>query len=269
MSPTPLILSPALPSELLAHIIQHETYPTTLLICSPRAEFLASLMDDIWNPQTYPDAPTDPSSLPAATTLLAAPLYQVAVARHIRLVFIPTVSHLRAYLSVFSPADSKVPSPPPTSTLARGSGKKQPLLMVYGFLGLHRDTSEWSAQGISATAAALVDVALKCGLRAVVVDAPGPAVREESAEGGKGMSVVNEGGAKTMLAEEVPLLSASVVRAGGDLDDAAWTGRKVSLGRVLGRWFRHKEGNWTQRRRMKHDNSHRDGGEAEVVTRSP
>lgn len=273
MPPTPLILSPALPSELLAYIIQHETYPTTLLICFSSAEFLSSLIVDMQNPQAHTDIPDD-LSLPAATTLLAAPLYQVAVARHIRLVFIPTVSHLRAYLSVFSPKESKVP-PPPTSTLARGNRRKQPLLMVYGFLGLHRDTSEWSAQGISATAAALVDAASNCGFRAVMVDAPRLAMQEDAQEGeengasdGEGVSVAN-GEGETMLAEELPVLSASVVRAGGDLDDAAWTGRKVSLGRVLGRWFQYRQGNWAQRRRMTRENSHQDAGDTKITPSSP
>lgn len=47
-----------------------------------------------------------------------------------------------------------------------------------------------------------------------------------------------------ILAEEMPVLRASVIRAGGDFDDAALTGRKVTVGRALGRWFRYKAGQW-------------------------
>lgn len=251
MPPPPLILSPALPTELLTSIIQHETYPTTLIICATRAEFLTLLKDDIQNPakipRTQPDDPEAPP--PPATTLLAAPLYQVAVARHIRMAFVPTVSHLRAYLSAFSPADSRVP-PPPSLGEPGAARKKQPLLVAYGFLGLHRDTSEWSAQGIGATAAALVEAGRRCGFRVVVADAPRAAAGDERAVGVVEGEIEGEGAGaedvsqESILAEEVPVLSASVVRAGGDVDDAAWTSRKVTLSRVLGRWFRYKEGGW-------------------------
>lgn len=258
MAPTPLLLSPALPSELIAYIIQHTSHPTTLLICSPRADFLASLLTDVQTSldpkhQSNPDAQHEQHQrqhqlqLPASS-LLAAPLYQVAIARHIRILFIPTVSHLRAYLAVFNPADSKIPPPPLSSnagaTIA-GDGTQQkqpPLLLVYGFLGLHRDTSEWSAQGIGASAAGVVDAARKCGFRAVVVDAPTAGGVRAGSEGGL---AEGDGRGEVVLGEEVPLLSASVLRAGGDaLDDAVWTGRKVPLSRILGRWFRYREGEW-------------------------
>lgn len=242
MSPPPLILSPALPSELLTYIVQYESHPTTLLICWPRAEFLSSLISDV---QDSISAPSDAlAHAPrAASTLLASPLYQVATARHIRMVFIPTVSHLRAYLSVFSPSDSKIPPPPNEDSV---KGERRPLLLVYGFLGLHRDTSEWSAQGISATAAGLVEAARKNGFGAVMVDDPRVVAREVDGIDGEGNGGVIDW---AMLEEEVPLLSASVVRAGGDFEDAAWTGRKVSVGRVLGRWFRYREGDWSRETR--------------------
>lgn len=267
MPPTPLILSPASPTDLVTSIIKHETHPTTLVICATRAEFLASLADDIQHPAAtaanHPDDPDKPSAATTANTLLANPLYQVAVARHIRMAFVPTVSHLRAYLSVFSPSDSRIPPPPivagePKVTARRQQQQQQqpPLLVVYGFLGLHRDTSEWSAQGIGATAAALVEAGRRCGFGVVSVDAPRAAGAPEHGEGeeaaaadesrGEG-AAVEEGVPETsILDEELPVLSTSVVRAGGDLDDAVWTSRKVTLERVLGRWFQYKEGDWAK-----------------------
>ncbi|ROW14084.1 hypothetical protein VPNG_04108 [Cytospora leucostoma] len=239
MALTPVVLSPALPSELLTYIIQQETHPTTLIICSSRTEFLAQLvldMQDTTMGQLQDDNRRE--------VLLSSPLYQVAIARHIRMVFVPTVSHLRAYLSVFTHEDSKVP-PPPTHTPAQNK-RQQKLLLVYGLLNLHRDTSEWSAQGISSTAATLVEAARKTGFRAVVVDPPRPPRQSEEgrdeAEDRGGNEVPEADG--SLLSDEVPVLSASTRRAGADLDDAAWTGRKVALGRVLGRWFRFNRANW-------------------------
>lgn len=246
MSPSPLILSPALPSELLTYIVQYESHPTTLLICYSRAEFISRLISDVHHDKDNLDG-SPPSRI--ASTLLSSPLYQVAIARHIRMIFIPTVSHLRACLAVFDPADSKIPPPPTDSVPAsyNNNSSRRPLLLVYGFLSLHRDTSEWSAQGISATAAGLVEAARRTKFGAVVVeDAPMVAAAgadEERLAGGAGAlgAMLEE--------EEVPLLSGSVARAGGDFDDAAWTGRKVSVVRVLGRWFRYKEGEWARKAR--------------------
>lgn len=269
MPPKPLVLSPALPSELLTFIIQHETHPTTLIICATRTDFLSSLASEIHHPPSEA-AEQQPQQPDTTNVLLAAPLYQVAVARHIRMAFVPTVSHLRAYLSVFSPADSKIP-PPPAGTheddphddkQQRKRRRRRPMLVVYGFLDLHRDTSEWSAQGIGATATTLLEAARRCGFRAVVVDAPRGRlgrdaegadeedvgmsedeleVRTMQTERGEDLGA-EDAPQESLLDEEVPVLSANVVRAGADLDEAAWTTRKVTLGKVLGRWFRCKPG---------------------------
>lgn len=309
--PVPLILSPALPSELLSYILQHEAYPTTLIICYPRADFLSSLVSEIQGPSSprldesddhhhpqqdaAPAAAPLPNHSPSASSLLSTRLYQVAIARHIRIAFVPTVSHLRAYLAAFQPSDdSKVPPPPlpppAAAGAAHGRGQKQqqqqqghshqppppPLLLVYGFLALHRDTSEWSAQGLSGTAAALVEASRTSGLRAVLVEPPrvvssssssssGAGLPEQEKEEDKaldeaqgGMSAPTTAAAAAavggdddelhlMLAEQMPVLSASVVRAGGgDFDEGAWMGRKVTVGRVLGRWFRYRERQWSK-----------------------
>lgn len=243
MAAAPIILSPALPSELLTYIIHQETHPTTLIICSSRADFLAQLISEM---QDKTSRPPQSQPEPDRNALLSSPLYQVAIARHIRMVFVPTVSHLRAHLSVFTADDSKVRPPPTTSPSARA--RRPPLLLVYGFLDLHRDTSEWSAQCISSTAVGLVEAARRTLFRAVVVDCPRRTSRlseggggEGAADGGGGNAV---GAEESLLSEEVAVLSASARRAGGDLDDVAWTGRKVAVGRVLGRWFRYRVGDW-------------------------
>lgn len=241
---TPLILSPSLPSELLTYIIRHHQYPTTLIVCSSQAEFLQSLIADA---QESFSVAADGSQAHALSSLLSSPLHQVAIVRHIRVIFVPTVSHLRACLSVFTTEDSKVPAPPATTSFRTGA---RPLLLVYGFLALHRDTSEWSAQGISSTATGLAEAARRVGFRAVVVDPPRVVMQAEADADVQGLGdydgrVGNERG-QTVLSEEVPVLSASARRAGADLDEADWTGRTVTLARVMGRWFRYRQGDWLQ-----------------------
>ncbi|GAB1319635.1 hypothetical protein MFIFM68171_09845 [Madurella fahalii] len=287
----PLFLSPALPSELLQFIIHHCDYPTTLIICSDRTEFLSSLTQDLVHqhqhenqprhkppnpataqqatadlhpiqdrdrpcptqessqaesptsasephnqpvhapstlqPQPQPQRPPEPQPKTTPHPLLIPSLSQTAAARHIRTVFVPTVTHLRAFLSVFSPAPSNAPPPPrPPAAAPRGSGAGQRplgLLLAYNFLPLHRHTSEWSVQGLSSTAAGLVEAAWREGVRAVVCEE-----RRMDGEGGG-----------DMLGERVPVLS-----AGGNIRRERWVGKTVEVRRVLGRWFRFEERDW-------------------------
>jgi len=287
MSPTssPLFLSPALPTELLWHIIHTCSFPSTLIICSSRVEFLSATARQIRQEQQHQHQhqhqhqqrasvsrargteheeiaeggqekvagdgpreqgkegeeeerlegqgqqprPSDTTADARATQLLAAPLYQVAVSRHIRVVFVPTVSHLRALLSVFSVADSKVGAPPPSADRISAS-PKTPLLLIYGFLELHRSTSEWSVQGISNTAAVLVETAKRVAFQAAVIEPPS----ELDMDG--------------LWTEKVPVLSGSASRIRPGFEGSGWTGRTVTVRRILGRWFRIPTGgDWQQK----------------------
>jgi len=248
MSLAPVFLSPALPSELLTYIISKCAYPTTLIVCSTRTDFLASLTNDVLH-QIQPEDPEEkrgepedleeggpPSTIIVQNTpgahLLAAPLFQVAVAKHIRIVFVPTVSHLRVFLSLFGVTRTNVTAPPQLPHAQVRDTQNTPLLFVFGFLDLHRDTSEWSAQGLSNTAAALVDAAREARLRAVIL--------EPTRHGGERNSL------ESVVEESVPVLSSSARRAAADLEEGGWTGRTVPVRRVLGRWFRFREGDWAK-----------------------
>lgn len=220
----PVVFSPALPAELLRYIVAFQTYPTTILICAARGDFLSSLVQNVQqtisqDATVIGEADAEPGTTSTSHTLLTTSLYQVAVSRHIRILFIPTISHLRAFLSIFNTEDSKIPSPPRLLPPNKGD---PPFLLVYGFLALHRDTSEWSAQGISNTAAGLVEAAKRVAFKAVVV---------ESKQGG-GIDF-NE-----VLKERVPVLT------GTGREGEAWAGRTVSLKRVLDRWFRFESRHW-------------------------
>ncbi|CCF43580.1 hypothetical protein CH063_13239 [Colletotrichum higginsianum] len=220
---TPTVLSPASPVELLHYIVTFQTYPTTILVCYPRDDFISTLTSTVQNHNSIP--PEDHQILNDShpPPLLSATLYQTAVARHIRVLFIPTVIHLRAYLSAFDPANSLTP-PPPNHPPPSSGKRRPPLLLVYGFLDLHRDSSEWSAQGLSSSAAALVEAARRTGFK--------PAIVEPRGAGG-------HGDFKAVLRDDAPVLS-----GGSRRDDGVWTGRTVEVKRVLGRWFHFQTGQW-------------------------
>ncbi|KAI0132431.1 hypothetical protein BJ170DRAFT_613912 [Xylariales sp. AK1849] len=253
MSPTPVILSPALPSELLTYILNHHVYPTTLIICSTRSDFLQSLAEDV-------ETQSEPGPQPGGTSeqgssgqdqaplpephnnkhsLFASPLSQLAISRHIRTVYLATVTHLRAYLAVFSLSDSKILSPPPSFS---AMGRKPPHLIVYGAIELHRDTSEWSAQGLGNTAAALVETGHRLGWRVSVIEPrSGCEIRgEEGVQRGGG----EVGEFEVLLRERIPVLSGGIRRMGLDSEEGSWSGRTVEVGKAMGRWFTFQRGEW-------------------------
>ncbi|KND92056.1 hypothetical protein TOPH_03567 [Tolypocladium ophioglossoides CBS 100239] len=209
--PRPIVLSPATPSELLTYILSYHTYPTTLLISWPRQQFLDALVQDM-EQQLPPPASQDDHHPSPKHPLLRATLMQVAVARHIRILFIPTTTHLRAYLATFSAAESRIP-PPPNLTPSGGA----PLLLVYGFLEPHRHGSEWSAQGLNTSAAGFVESAARNGFRAAIAEPRRTDADDEL---------------RKALGENVPVLNGTTRR-----DDGSWSGQTVPIQKVLARWF--------------------------------
>jgi len=248
MSPTPVALPPALPSELFTYILTHQTYPTTAIICQPRSTFLSALLTSI--PQTLQARPppppsaeafSDPHSEPTSDPpplhpLLVPTLHQIATSRHINLAFIPTLSHLRAYLAVFSKEDED--NGPPEKRFDK-PGKKPPLLVVYGLLDLHRDTSEWSAQGLGNSIACLVEAGWRTERKVVILEERG--MNDDFSETGMEESRYNR---VKIWEEGVPMLNGSVRRAGLESEDGGWSGRTVEVGRILARWFKFEKGDW-------------------------
>ncbi|GFP57781.1 hypothetical protein TASIC1_0009011800 [Trichoderma asperellum] len=230
-SSNPIVLSPSTPSELLQYIVTHHRYPTTVLIGWPKHTFVEALAEDV-NLQLYLQAQTaaehsernkeeTPSPSPNHP-LQRKTLLQTAVSRHIRLLFVPSSTHLRAFLGTFSASDSKI-SPPPSqsssssSSLPDANVSEPPMLIVYGLLELHRDSVEWSAQGIGTTATYLIEAAARDSFRAAVVEP----------RGAMGFDTLDE-----FLDESVPILSGTDMKS-----DGTWSGRTVPVRRVLARWF--------------------------------
>ncbi|KAF7869741.1 hypothetical protein EAF04_004525 [Stromatinia cepivora] len=275
MSPSPIALPPALPSELLTWILNHSAYPTNILICKSRAAFVSSLLADITSNTSLPPVSSNdiPSSPPYPTTttaptetpshsLLLKTLHQISISRHISLIYIPTTSHLRAYLSVLSAeTPSKIEAPPDRKW--DKLGMKRAMIVVYGLVELHRDTSEWSAQGLSRSLAGLVEMGGR-DKRTVVCLEEGRRETGRSAElnlygegegdfdginiDGDGVeSDENRGQDKRTWKgwdEKVPMLNGSVRRAGLEGEDSSWSGRTVEVGRIFARWFDFGKAEW-------------------------
>lgn len=273
----PLALTPCLPTELLAFVLR-QTYPTTMIICSTRNAFLSALLKETSIPAPEPemapnpteevDPPATPSRDPAPTEgdslgglpftrkhpLLIPSLQQISRSRYINTAFVPTVSHLRAYLSVLPSDPSLQASTHEYASKHEGTIAHSPLLLVYGLIELHRETSEWSTQGLGNTLAGLVEVGAGTGRRILVVERQEDVEDEVvvvDADDGEGDSDEEEKAARAERSrqrrhegvwhERLPILSGSVRRVGAD---AEYVGRTVEVGMVLRRWFKFGRGDW-------------------------
>ncbi len=264
----------------------HQTYPTTLIICSTRADFLSSLVKDVSSVEPLANQTSAVSELPHGEQnpgelqeqieppslasheesltkhpLLIPTIHQVAISRHLATVFTHTISHIRAYLSVFpSPSPNSV-QPPPAQHFDK-PGTKTPLLVVYGLVALHRDTSEWSVQGLGTSIAALVEAGRRAGARIMLVEES--ELDTVSSRNGDGYdrwateldneveSEVDElrrprqeRNTNTALwKERLPMLNGSTRRSGFDSADGGWSGRTVEVQSILARWFLPGNADW-------------------------
>lgn len=214
-----VVVPPVRPAALLSHILECCAHPTTLVICSTSTNFVKRCADDADNDDTD------------GSVLHTASLLQVAVARHIRVAFVPTVAHLRGFLAALDLRASRVPAPPAADVLLSSGGAPPSVrrgdhsLVVYDFLRVHRDTSEWSSQGLSASAAVLVEAGWRTGLDVLVVDG-------DSSSSGEGTMQT------TALDEKMPVLSTGPRR---QLQKAGYPLRTERIRAVLSRWFSFRE----------------------------
>ncbi|KAM3477114.1 hypothetical protein MY8738_006609 [Beauveria namnaoensis] len=230
----PLILPPSTPCDFLTRVLDTLSHPTTVLICASRSDFLHAAVSELHDTQAPSSSPSSSSSSSTTSSppdVLRATLARLATSRHIRVAFAPSVVHLRAYLSVF-PATKPVPPPP---LVQQQKKKKTPaLLLVYGFLDVHRDGSEWSAQGIGCTAACVVEAARRGGLLAAVMEPKGWGEEDDGGGGGGGGGEQQDGETRWAAYEEqIPLLSTTAsVR-----EDGTWGVPCTSARTVFQRWF--------------------------------
>lgn len=109
-------------------------------------------------------------------------------------------------------------------------------------MGLHKNTSEWSAQGLGNTVAGLVEGGRRGEKRIVVLEEQ--KVDDDAGE----MDVEGERSKRKpgwkVWEERVPMLNGSVRRIGFESEDSAWSGRTIEVGRIFARWFRFAKGDW-------------------------
>ena len=119
--------------------------------------------------------------------------------------------------------------------------------MIYGVLGLHKDTNEWSAQGLGNSLAGCVEAGWRSRRQVVVIEEKGVEDSDdEFAAAGVGDEEPGQEtrGVCKVWEERVPMLNGSLRRAGLESDEGGWSGRTVEVGRILARWFKFRKGEW-------------------------
>ncbi|PYH71530.1 uncharacterized protein BO88DRAFT_233442 [Aspergillus vadensis CBS 113365] len=217
-------------TDFLQHIITQDAPATILLICTTKEKFLEQLL--------LASGPGTEEHHQHNHILTKNTIGVLSKSSSIKLVYCPTLEHLRAYLSVIrSPEDGvglqrELLTTTTTSTTTEereGQTKQQPpapapLLAILNPLALHVPTSEFSAQGLSRMFAAVVEVADRGGWDLVLCECKDVG---DSTGSGSGMGEVS-------WHTQVPLLNSSV-RVGEE--STSYRGGGVPVKRVVQRWF--------------------------------
>ncbi|GCB22162.1 hypothetical protein AAWM_05047 [Aspergillus awamori] len=213
-------------TDFLQYIITQDAPTTLLLICSTKEQFLEHLL---LASSSFSGRGTEEHQH-HHQILTKNTIGVLSKSSSINIVYCPTLENLRAYLSVIRSPEGKA---------AGGGGlqgeliteekeeqtRRTPSLMaILGPLALHVPTSEFSAQGLSRTFAAAVEVAAREGMDLVLCECRDAV---DSNGGGNGRGEV-------LWHTQVPLLNSSV-RVGEE--STSYRGGRVPVKRVLQRWF--------------------------------
>ncbi|MCJ1325654.1 hypothetical protein MMC10_002317 [Thelotrema lepadinum] len=194
-------------SACIRYVLDQEI-ATLVVICSSREEFLRDLASELSPSQEPGDGERVDHEIFPTLDLLNPTIKLIARSKHVRVAYVPTLRHLRAYLSSLNSREAAM--------------EANTRLAVLNLLELHRSTSEFSAQGISRTLALLVDTASQNDARLDILE--GIEYREVDEASGRPTSHFNEG---------VPILNGSTRSTG---DERVWAGRTVEIGSILAKW---------------------------------
>ena len=216
----PLALSFASPSQYFQYVLRLQTR-AVVVVCSSRAELIREFTID--NPGYL-----EPSSINARHTddeyraiqnFLHPTIQLVANLRNVKLVYAPSLAHLRAFLSTFQ-------------LMCEGrmqlSSQSCPVLALVTSLSLHRPTGDLSAQGISRTLALAVETAKHESMQLNIVEFVTTKSIGYRTPDGEETSTYWE-----PWEEVIPLLNGSIRHRP---NERTFAGRTVKVGRVIDRW---------------------------------
>ena len=264
------VIHPIEVANFVQFILEHHLAPSTLIICSSQASFLHQLSASIDHQSRKRRAeengegptsssqdtqrPAEPPTRRPFTPehpLLVPTLHQLSCSTTLKLAFCPSLESLRAYLCVYnlrepSPLGNPKLSGNATYVLGGCTVHRQPLLALLNQINLHRNTSSFSAQGLSRTLASAVEAAHRSSQRLVLAECPSP-VQIPPVVGGftisddeREMVQIEEAEERAEvedpLEEQVAILNVTTRSFGAG--ERGWAGRTVKVRTVVERWCR-------------------------------
>ena len=213
MEPTRRIYCCDWVTEFIPYVLDTPAEPVSIIICSTRDSFLVNLALTVQS---------QPKHTSNGQEVLKDTIGFLANSTRVKLIYCPTLEHLRAYIGVLRPTSDDNAQ----HGIAAGQNQRPPLVAILNCLALHLPTSEFSAQGLSRTLAAAVEVTSQNGMDLVLCECRDAAIPADPMRG------------EALWYAQVPLLN-SAVRTGGD--DAAGVGITVPVKRLAQRWFEFSE----------------------------
>ena len=209
----PLALSFGSPTEFIHSILRRQVR-TVLVVCLSREDFVKELQIPCSN-----EHGEDTSDNFYVSPGLQYPTIQlIAASQNVKLVYTPSLAHLRAYLSAFECTDEESINP-----------SSQPcVLTLVMALNLHRSTGNFSAQGISRTVSLAVSTAKYASLHLNIVEFTlSESIRPLAGDGNEGNTNWDP------WRESIPLLNGSLRHRPGE---RSFAGRTVEVGSVVEKW---------------------------------
>ncbi|KAK8191789.1 uncharacterized protein BKA78DRAFT_315141 [Phyllosticta capitalensis] len=249
----PVVLHGLSMPDLIQHLIGIHSAPTTLIVCSSRSAFEHQLLSSLSGPPPHVDQ-VDANAVDVGQVskhpLVIPTLHLLSCTSTIRLAFCPSLEALRAHLTVLSADHVTEPS-----STKRGDTRR-PILCILNFLAIHRETTSFSAQGLSRTLAIAVDAAARCGQKLVLSECPVPPETGRTEEGSHEAAMEatgpNDGqdSADTRDPWEEQLSILSVTTKSFGVGSRGWAGRTVSARAVAERWCRFERYQGVQARQV-------------------
>lgn len=180
----PIVIDIRHVQELIQYVLEQHASPSTLIVCSSKADFFDALRPadiDESVDQACPEDEEPMAGVSAASQVkhFAPTLRLLSTSRSVKLAFCPDITHLRAYLACVPSNSSSGPTSQHESDEAPRKPGAVPMLAIFNPIELHRPTSAFSAQGLNRTLSIAVEAAHRSGRKLILAESVFEAWNEE------------------------------------------------------------------------------------------
>lgn len=175
----PIVVEVRHAREFLQYVLEHHAPPSTLIVCSSKADFLETFQPPEDSEDTADGGhEAEVKQHPGESSSFAPTLRLLSTSHSVKLAFCPDITHLRAYIACLSTDNSNRStreSEQGGALLSHGV----PILAILNPIELHRPTSAFSAQGLNRTLSIAVEAAHRTGRKLVLAETATEAWTEE------------------------------------------------------------------------------------------